>query len=136
VSDGAIACNSGLSSSSTIITIPAGAQVGALWGHIVGGAQGSNDADNPIAKSHKGPIQVYLAKVSNAASTGTSGLSWFKIASTGLSGGQWAVDTMIANGGWWYFTMPSCIAPGNYLMRVELLGEWHGYGLGLVANVV
>ncbi|PVF92426.1 hypothetical protein CPB86DRAFT_819649 [Serendipita vermifera] len=121
VSDGSIACNSGLSSSSTIINIPAGAQVGALWGHIVGGAQGSNDADNPIAKSHKGPIQVYLAKVSNAASTGTSGLQWFKIASTGLSGNTWAVDTMIANGGWWYFTLPSCIASGNYLMRVELL---------------
>lgn len=28
---------------------------------------------------------------------------------------------MIANGGWHYFDMPSCIAPGQYLMRVELL---------------
>jgi hypothetical protein len=31
--------------------------------HIIGGAQGANDADNPIASSHKGPITVYLAKV-------------------------------------------------------------------------
>ncbi|KIM27050.1 carbohydrate-binding module family 1 protein [Serendipita vermifera MAFF 305830] len=121
VNDGNIACNSGLSSSSTIINVPAGARVGALWQHVIGGPQGSNDADNPIAKSHHGPIQVYLAKVSNAASTGTSGLSWFKIASDGLSGGQWGVDRMVANNGWAYFTMPSCIAPGNYLMRVELL---------------
>jgi len=64
---------------------------------------------------------VYLAKVDNAASAGTSGLRWFKIAEDGLNGGTWAVDTMIANGGWHYFNMPTCIAPGHYLMRVELL---------------
>lgn len=121
VNDGGFACNNGLSSSSTIINIPSGAKVGALWQHVLGGAQGSNDADNPIAKSHHGPIQVYLAKVSNAQTTGTSGLSWFKVASDGLNGGKWGVDNMVANNGWSYFTMPSCIAPGNYLMRVELL---------------
>lgn len=71
--------------------------------------------------SGQGPIQVYLAKVSNAASSGTSGLSWFKIASDGLSGGKWGVDNMVSNNGWAYFTLPSCIAPGNYLMRVELI---------------
>jgi len=64
---------------------------------------------------------VYLAKVNNAATTGTSGLSWFKVAESGLESGVWAVDKMIQNGGWHYFTMPSCVAPGQYLMRVELL---------------
>jgi cellulase len=64
---------------------------------------------------------VYLAKVSNAATTGTTGLQWFKVAESGLSGGTWAVDTMISNGGWHYFNMPSCVAPGEYLMRVELV---------------
>jgi hypothetical protein len=59
--------------------------------------------------------------VDNAASTGTTGLKWFKVAHDGLSGGKWAVDTMIANGGWHYFTMPTCVAPGDYLMRVELI---------------
>lgn len=63
----------------------------------------------------------YMAKVSNAASTGTTGLQWFKVSEDGLSGGQWAVDRMIAAGGWHYFTMPSCIAPGNYLLRAELI---------------
>lgn len=85
------------------------------------GAQSANDPDNPIAKSHKGPISYYLAKVDNAATTGTSGLKWFKVAHEGLSGGKWAVDNMIAGGGWHYFTMPSCIAPGDYLLRVELI---------------
>ncbi|KIM27068.1 glycoside hydrolase family 61 protein [Serendipita vermifera MAFF 305830] len=69
----------------------------------------------------QGPIQVYLAEVSNAASSGTTGLSWFKVASDGLSEGVWGVDNMISNSGWSYFIMPSCITPGNYLMRVEII---------------
>ncbi|TFK66260.1 glycoside hydrolase family 61 protein [Pluteus cervinus] len=123
VNDGNFACNTGIThKDNTIINIPAGAQVGSWWGHVIGGAQSSNDPDNPIAASHKGPISVYLAKVDNAATTGTTGLKWFKIAHDGVtSNGQWAVDRMISGGGWNYFTMPSCIAPGNYLMRVELL---------------
>jgi cellulase len=123
VNDGSIACNSGLRSTSTVISIPAGARVGALYQHVIGGAQFANDPDNPIAASHKGPITVYLAKVSNAATTGTSGLSWFKVAEEGFNTGtrKWAVDTLLSNGGWWYFNMPNCIAPGQYLMRVEIL---------------
>lgn len=123
VNDGNIACNTGLVSpvSSAVITVPAGARVGTLWGHVLGGAQYSGDADNPIAASHKGPIQVYLAKVSDAGTSSFSGLSWFKVASEGLNNGKWAVDTMISGGGWWYFNLPSCITPGDYAMRVELL---------------
>ncbi|KAK4443304.1 family 61 putative glycoside hydrolase [Podospora aff. communis PSN243] len=116
------ACNTNIRyKDNNVITVPAGARVGAWWGHEIGGAQFQGDPDHPIAASHKGPIMVYLAKVSNAASTGTSGLRWFKIAESGLNGRTWAVDTMIANGGWHYFNMPTCIAPGDYLMRVELL---------------
>ena len=32
------------------------------------------DADDPIASSHKGPVMVYLAKVSNAQTTPVTGL--------------------------------------------------------------
>lgn len=68
-------------------------------------------------------ISYTRAKVDNAATSGTSGLKWFKVAQDGLtSDGKWAVDRMIANGGWSYFTMPTCIAPGNYLLKMELLG--------------
>ncbi|KAF6809572.1 endoglucanase II (glycosyl hydrolase family 61) [Colletotrichum sojae] len=122
VNDGGFACNNNIQyKDNNIITVPAGAQVGAWWGHVIGGAQGPNDADHPIASSHKGPIMVYLAKVDNAASAGTAGLKWFKVAEAGLSGSTWAVDTMISNGGWHYFILPSCVAPGDYLLRVELL---------------
>ncbi|KAI0169308.1 glycoside hydrolase family 61 protein [Hypoxylon sp. FL1284] len=122
VNDAAFACNKDLKHvDSTVITVPAGAKVGAWWGHVIGGAQRANDPDDPIAKSHKGPIMVYLAKVDNAATAQTSNLKWFKVAEDGLSNGQWAVDKMIANKGWHYFTMPTCVAPGDYLMRVEII---------------
>jgi len=56
-----MACNKDIKhTDSTIINIPAGAQVGAWWGHVIGGAQGSNDPDHPIAASHKGPVIAYL----------------------------------------------------------------------------
>lgn len=59
--------------------------------------------------------------MSNAASADASGLQWFKVAESGLSNGIWAVDTMISNQGWHYFDLPSCVAPGDYLMRVEII---------------
>ncbi|KAK3395754.1 glycosyl hydrolase family 61-domain-containing protein [Sordaria brevicollis] len=121
VQSGDIACNAVSIKDSNILTVPAGAKVGHWWGHEFGGASGPNDQDHPIAASHKGPVIVYLAKVDNAASTGTSGLRWFKVAEAGLSNGRWAVDDLIANGGWSYFNMPTCIAPGNYLMRAEII---------------
>ncbi|KAF1994197.1 carbohydrate-binding module family 1 protein [Amniculicola lignicola CBS 123094] len=122
VTDASFSCNKDIKhKDTTVISIPAGAKVGAWWGHVIGGAQGANDPDHPIAKSHKGPIIYYLAKVDNAATTSTTGLKWFKVAHEGLANGKWAVDSMIQAQGWHYFTMPNCIAPGDYLLRVELI---------------
>ncbi|KAF2144718.1 lytic polysaccharide monooxygenase [Aplosporella prunicola CBS 121167] len=133
VTGDSIACNTGIHSpvSQSVVTIPAGATVGAYWQHLLG-TNSANDADNPIAASHKGPVLVYLAKVDNAATTTTSGLKWFKIAEDGLdtSSGTWGVDRMIANGGWQYFTLPSCVAPGQYLMRVEIIALHSAYSTG------
>lgn len=36
---------------------------------------------------------------------------------------KWGVDRLIANKGKFTFTLPSCIAAGQYLMRVEIIGE-------------
>jgi cellulase len=127
VSSTDLLCGASAGSSSKLITIPAGSAVAGAWAHGLGGPQGSGDSDNPIASSHKGPTQVYLAKVDDAVSASATGLKWFKIASdTVTSSGVWGVDDMIKNTdsagfGWQKFTMPSCIAPGQYLMRVELL---------------
>ena len=51
-------------------------------------------------------------------------MNWFKIAEEGLDTktGKWGVDSMMAGNGWWNFTMPACVAAGQYLMRVELIG--------------
>jgi cellulase len=55
VNDGNFACNTGIThKDNNIISVPAGARVGGWWGHVIGGAQSSNDPDNPIASSHKG----------------------------------------------------------------------------------
>ncbi|KAH0143677.1 carbohydrate-binding module family 1 protein, partial [Aureobasidium melanogenum] len=127
VSSSDILCGASSGTSSKLITIPAGASVAGGWAHLLGGPQGSGDSDNPIASSHKGPTQVYLAKVDDAVSASATGLKWFKIASDAVtSSGVWGVDDMIKNTdsngfGWQKFTMPSCVAPGQYLMRVELL---------------
>ncbi|TLS28298.1 hypothetical protein PpBr36_01943, partial [Pyricularia pennisetigena] len=123
VSSNSLTCGTPGTTSSAVIDVPSGARVGAYYGHIIGGAQIPNDPDNPIAASHKGPIQVYLAKVDNAASANPNSANWFKIDSVGFDSGskKWAVDTLIQNQGWHYFNLPSCVAPGQYLMRVELL---------------
>src|SRR5688500_16594805 len=55
VNDVNFACNTGIQyKDNTVITIPAGAKVGAWWGHVIGGKQYANDPDHPIARSHKG----------------------------------------------------------------------------------
>jgi cellulase len=57
-----MACKSGFQSpvSGKVIDVKAGDKVGVNWGHIIGGAQSANDADHPIAKSHKGPVLFYM----------------------------------------------------------------------------
>ncbi|KUJ24121.1 glycoside hydrolase [Mollisia scopiformis] len=129
-----IACNTGLKApvSTAVVTVPAGAIVSAWYQHVLGGPQMAGDKDNPIAASHKGPLMVYLAKVDNAGTASWTGLEWFKIAEEGLdiTTGKWGVDTMIAGNGWWSFTMPSCVAAGQYLMRVELIALHSAYASG------
>ncbi|KAG8965118.1 hypothetical protein FRC00_010454 [Tulasnella sp. 408] len=124
-----IICNGGVNPLHTplptdIINIAAGSSVSAEWHHglnVNGGLDPSDPAD-PIESSHKGPIMAYLAKVDSALTTTVTGLKWFKIFEDGLhSDGTWAVDTLITNKGLVNFKIPACIAPGNYLLRVELI---------------
>lgn len=34
---------------------------------------------------------------------------------------MWGVDNLIKSQGWVYFNIPQCVAPGDYLLRVEVL---------------
>ncbi|KAI5861452.1 glycoside hydrolase family 61 protein [Durotheca rogersii] len=118
-----IICQKQGTTSNQVISVSPGDKIGAYFGHIIGGAQFPNDPDHPIAKSHKGPITVWLAKVDNAATASKAGQKWFKVweDTFDTSSKQWGVDRMIANQGWVNFSLPQCIAPGDYLMRVEIL---------------
>lgn len=127
-----IVCGQGGTTSQTVFSVNAGDEIGVWFQHIIGGPQGSNDPDNPIAASHKGPVIAYLAKVDNAASASASGQKWFKIwQDTYNTGSQkWGVDNLISNGGWAKFQLPSCVAPGQYLLRVEIIALHSAYSQG------
>jgi len=120
-----VICNGGINPyqqpvSTVIIPVPAGVQVTAEFHHTLAGADPTDPAD-PIDPSHKGPVIAYLAKIPSATQTTVTGLNWFKIYEDGLSGGLWGVDRLIANKGKVTFTIPSCIAAGQYLLRVEII---------------
>jgi len=44
-----------------------------------------------------------------------------KISEDGYDGSKWAVTRLIANGGKHDVTIPSTLAAGDYIMRVEIL---------------
>lgn len=101
--------------------IAAGSSIGIQWHHI-----NADASDDIIATSHKGPIIFYLA-----ASNSGEGDVWFKIYEAGLDVATqtWATDTLIANDGLITITIPSDIAPGNYLLRGEVLALHSAYDL-------
>ena len=64
-----------------------------------------------------------MAKVDDATTAVGSSAGWFKIWEDGLaSDGTWGVDRLIANKGKVTFDIPKCIAAGEYLLRVEIIG--------------
>lgn len=79
-----------------------------------------------IAPDHRGPCIIYLAK----SETG-SGPVWFKIFEDGYDQTTklWCVDKLRAGKGKLNFTIPSDLAPGNYLMRGELIALHEGFEL-------
>lgn len=74
-----IICGAAGTTSTAVVSTDPGDKVGVWFQHTIGGPQGTNDPDNPIASSHKGPVIAYLAKVDNAATSAQTGLKWFKI---------------------------------------------------------
>ncbi|KAF2643531.1 hypothetical protein P280DRAFT_447232 [Massarina eburnea CBS 473.64] len=115
-----VVCNGGpnpTTATSTVINVAAGSSAKLTWRHTL--TSGSGDV---IDASHKGPVMAYLKKVSDAKTDSGVGSGWFKIAEDGLdSAGKWGVDRLIASGGVQTITIPQCIAPGQYLLRGELI---------------
>lgn len=69
---------------------------------------------------HQGPVTVYMSKAPGAASAYAGDGDWFKIAEEGptFSGGS-ATWPMRAS---YTYSIPTCIADGDYLLRIEQLG--------------
>lgn len=77
-------------------------------------------------ESHHGPVLDYLAKCAgdDCSSVSAGDLSFFKIDEAGLNDGaaqDWASDDLIANGNAWTVTIPEDIAPGQYVLRHEII---------------
>lgn len=92
-----------------------GSQLEILW---VGGTDGSSNWPH-----NTGPLMHYMAKCDGSRSTyNSTNAEWFKISELGLE----------ADGNTWYqanlnsrapanVTIPSTLAPGNYLLRAEII---------------
>jgi len=77
-------------------------------------------------ESHHGPVLDYLAKCAGDDCTSVSAgdLSFFKIDEKGLNDAasqNWASDDLIADGNAWTVTVPEDIAPGQYVLRHEII---------------
>jgi len=75
-----------------------------------------------IDPSHKGPIAVYLKRVSTFQDSVTGG-GWFKIWHEGYdtSAKKFATEKLIANNGLLSVDLPPALPQGNYLVRTELI---------------
>ncbi|KAF2640984.1 hypothetical protein P280DRAFT_299256 [Massarina eburnea CBS 473.64] len=69
-----------------------------------------------IAVYHQGPVSFYMTPVTSA-STADGSTPWFKIKEIGptFPGGTWDLEQS------YNVTIPSCVAAGEYLVRIEQL---------------
>ncbi|OLN87565.1 putative endo-beta-1,4-glucanase D 11 [Colletotrichum chlorophyti] len=128
VTSNSLACNgppNPTTPTSKIITVQAGQNVTAVWRYMLS-STGSAPAD-VMDSSHKGPTIAYLKKVDNAATDSGIGSGWFKIQQDGFSNGVWGTEKVINGQGRHNIKIPECIAPGQYLLRAEMIAL-HGAG--------
>jgi hypothetical protein len=116
ITDSAMRCNGGTSAALSA-PVAAGGTVTAIW------AQWTHQ---------QGPVMVWMYKCSGAFSAcDGSGAGWFKIDEMGmtappLTGTSWGTAVVYANLKW-TSTIPASLAPGNYLIRHELLALHQAY---------
>ncbi|KAK4151923.1 glycosyl hydrolase family 61-domain-containing protein [Chaetomidium leptoderma] len=84
-------------------------------------------------ESHHGPVIDYLANcgAEGCEKVSKTALEFFKIGEVGLVDGAnapgiWGSDQLIANNNAWMVQIPSNIAPGNYVLRHEIIALHSG----------
>jgi uncharacterized protein YodC (DUF2158 family) len=113
---GDIICHKNGAPGKIVASVAAGGKIEIQWG---------TDA---WPESHHGPIIDYLAKCAgdDCTSVDKETLEFFKIDEAGLidgssAPGKWATDELIAADGKWSVTIPESLAPGQYVLRHEII---------------
>jgi hypothetical protein len=113
---GDIICHREAKNGGIFASVAAGSKIEIQWG---------TDA---WPESHHGPIIDYLAKCAgdDCTTVDKESLEFFKIDEAGLidgssAPGQWATDELIAADGKWSVTIPESLAPGQYVLRHEII---------------
>ena len=107
-----IICHTAATPGQAHITVAAGSQVEFLW--------------TPWPDTHLGPVITYLANCNGACeSVDKTTLDFVKFDASGLvtpgDPGTWATQNLIAQNNTWTVTIPSSLAPGNYVLRNEII---------------
>lgn len=102
-----IACHKDATAGAKVATVKAGGSVEIQW--------------STWPESHVGPVIDYMAKVDDATSATSDELQFFKIDEAGYTDGEWAATKLINNNLTWSVTVPSTIAPGQYVLRHEII---------------
>ncbi|KAI1767298.1 glycoside hydrolase family 61 protein [Hypoxylon sp. FL1150] len=119
VSTNDIRCNAGSKAAASKCSVAAGDVVTVEMHQQPGDRDCSREA---LGGNHFGPVIVYLSKVDDAA-TADGSSSWFKIFELGYDSSTkvWGNDLLNKNCGKQDVTIPSDIAPGDYLLRAETI---------------
>ncbi|PWY93941.1 hypothetical protein BO94DRAFT_315053 [Aspergillus sclerotioniger CBS 115572] len=94
---------------------------------VVGAGEKVNIQWTAWPDSHHGPVLDYLANCGDSCETvDKTTLKFFKIDGVGLISdtevpGTWGTDQLINNNNSWLVEIPPSIAPGNYVLRHELI---------------
>ncbi|KAH8119241.1 glycosyl hydrolase family 61-domain-containing protein [Phellopilus nigrolimitatus] len=71
---------------------------------------------------HLGPVSTYMTSCGgDCTKFDVNGASWFKIDAEGYDDGSWASAKLISNNNTWTSTIPQALAPGQYVMRNEIV---------------
>lgn len=111
-------------------SVPAGSTIGFQWHYTddLSDKAALNADTYYIDPSHRGPCLAYMAR----SDTGT-GPVWFKIYENGYNTTtkQFCVDKLrTTDKGIFEAKIPNDLAPGNYLIRAELIALHEGFQLG------
>jgi lytic cellulose monooxygenase (C1-hydroxylating) len=118
VTSSAITCSVGnnpLPSAPISASVPAGGTVQVLW--------------NTWPLGHYGPVMNYLAKCPGSCSSykGDSGNVWVKFQQETYANGIWASDALANNNHSYTVTIPSGLAPGEYVSFHPLFALTHKF---------